>query len=169
MFSFSPRQRCDASTALQHEYFAQAEPKPLSTTSLAVELEPLLRCEGAEPSSDDEASGGPDGTGEESFVGLRRGPLFSFGSGGSADSLGSAASSGGRGVLRRQPLFGSPESGESGFDSSGGGGNGSSMTLGGESASGPVGSGGRIGAGGLFGSGATRALFDSDDDSDPDL
>lgn len=166
MFSFSPRQRCDASTALKNGYFTDAEPKPLSATSLAVELEPLLRASGAESSSDDDVAD-DDGAEGGSLAGLRRGPLFGFGSGGSADSGGSAASSSGRGVLRRQPLFGSAESGGSGFGSTGG--SGSSMTLGGESASGPVGGGGRVGVGGLFGSGATRALFDSGDDSDPDL
>ena len=82
----------------------------------------------------------------------------------------------GAGVLRRQALFGSDESG-SGYGGGGGsgegwrsGGSGSNMGM--DSVSAPVGAGGRLGGGGgggLFGSGATRALFDSDDSDDPDL
>lgn len=170
MFSFSPRQRWSASTALQHHYFSDAQPKALSATSLAVELEPLLRRGGAESSSDEEAAAGEGGEreGGGDFSGLRRGPLFSFGSG---DSVGSAASSGGRGALCRQPLFGSADSGASGFGSgarSSAHSSGSSMTMDGVGASGHMSGESRIGSG-RFGSGATRALFESDDDLDPDL
>ena len=166
MFSFSPRQRCDASAALSHGYFVNAEPKALSATSLAVELEPLLRRGRPESSSDDEATGDAEGGGGD-FSGLRRGPLFSFGSGDSATSGGSHAS--GRGVVRRQALFGSAESGYGGGTGEGwrSGGSGSNMGVG--SASAPVGAGAGRPGGGLFGSGATRALFDSDDSDDPDL
>ena len=104
MFSFSPRQRCDASAALSHSYFAHAEPKALSATSLAVELEPLLRRGSSESASDDEAAGGAEGGGGD-FSGLRRGPLFNFGSGDSGASGGSHASGQGK---TRQAIAPSP-------------------------------------------------------------
>ena len=177
MFAFSPRERSEASEALAHRYFAEENPRPLSATSLAVALEPLLRSGGSESSasSDDEsgsggrgAGGGGSDDGPGGFGGaFRRGPLFGFGSGGSsdgggggggADSGGSTGSSLSFGGAVRQPMFGSGDSaGGGGFGSSG-----SSAGMGSTAASG----GGRMG--GLIASGATRSLFDSDDD-DPDL